>query len=86
VLRGLLYTGGADRYLRHSLAGGDGEGDVAAQPLWWPPAKVAGRYLAPYLFRRDAERFTPRRPVDFHTEGELGRAILTGRPSFSRHG
>jgi sulfide:quinone oxidoreductase len=20
------------------------------QPLWWPPAKIAGRYLAPYLF------------------------------------
>jgi hypothetical protein len=19
------------------------------QPLWWPPAKIAGRYLAPYL-------------------------------------
>jgi len=19
------------------------------KPLWWPPAKVAGRYLAPYL-------------------------------------
>ena len=23
-------------------------------PLWWPPAKVAGRYLAPYL-TRDAD-------------------------------
>ena len=22
---------------------------AAGQPLWWPPAKVAGRYLAPYL-------------------------------------
>jgi sulfide:quinone oxidoreductase len=22
---------------------------VAGQPLWWPPAKIAGRYLAPYL-------------------------------------
>jgi len=22
---------------------------AAAQPLWWPPAKVAGRYLAPFL-------------------------------------
>jgi sulfide:quinone oxidoreductase len=22
---------------------------ASAQPLWWPPAKIAGRYLAPYL-------------------------------------
>ena len=22
---------------------------AAGQPLWWPPAKIAGRYLAPYL-------------------------------------
>jgi sulfide:quinone oxidoreductase len=22
---------------------------VSGQPLWWPPAKLAGRYLAPYL-------------------------------------
>lgn len=23
--------------------------EASGQPLWWPPAKVAGRYLAPYL-------------------------------------
>jgi hypothetical protein len=22
---------------------------AAGQPLWWPPAKIAARYLAPYL-------------------------------------
>ena len=22
---------------------------AAGQPLWWPPAKIAGRYLGPYL-------------------------------------
>jgi hypothetical protein len=22
---------------------------AAGQPLWWPPAKIAGRYLAPFL-------------------------------------
>jgi sulfide:quinone oxidoreductase len=65
VLRGLLLTGGAPLYLRaepqrlprssvaidsparrrsprsRSAAGG--------QALWWPPAKIAGRYLAPFL-------------------------------------
>lgn len=53
VLRGMLLTGGDDRYLRHGVGGGQGAGDVAAQALWWPPAKIAGRYLAPYLFGRD---------------------------------
>ena len=22
---------------------------VSTEPLWWPPAKIAGRYLAPFL-------------------------------------
>jgi sulfide:quinone oxidoreductase len=58
VLRGLLLTGGAPLYLRAEL---DSEGtvtrregrrllgEVSARALWWPPGKVAGRYLAPYL-------------------------------------
>ena len=28
---------------------GRGASDAAGQALWWPPAKIAGRYLAPYL-------------------------------------
>ena len=31
---------------RHNGGGGSA---AAGQALWWPPAKVAGRYLAPYL-------------------------------------
>src|SRR5205814_7019119 len=50
VLRGLLLTGSQPRYLRHELTGGRGETSSAtAQPLWWPPAKIAARYLAPFL-------------------------------------
>ena len=26
--------------------------EVAASPLWWPPTKIAGRYLGPYLAAR----------------------------------
>jgi sulfide:quinone oxidoreductase len=26
---------------------------AAARPLWWPPTKIAGRYLAPYLYARE---------------------------------
>ena len=61
VLRGLLLTGGAPLYLRAEL-GSAGEvdgscgsaaaaiaGETSARALWWPPGKVAGRYLAPYL-------------------------------------
>jgi sulfide:quinone oxidoreductase len=50
VLRGLLLTGGTPRYLRREITGGFGETSSAAtEPLSWPPAKVVGRYLAPFL-------------------------------------
>jgi sulfide:quinone oxidoreductase len=50
VLRGLLLTGGRPRYLRHELTGGAGDVSSASpEPLWWPPAKIVGRYLAPFL-------------------------------------
>jgi sulfide:quinone oxidoreductase len=52
VLRGMLLTGGDDRFLRSGVAGGH-ESDVATHALWWPPTKVSGRYLAPFLFDRD---------------------------------
>jgi sulfide:quinone oxidoreductase len=48
VLRGLLLTGAEPRYLRGDAAPDVG-GSVSPEPLWWPPAKVAGRYLAPFL-------------------------------------
>jgi sulfide:quinone oxidoreductase len=50
VLRGMLLTGAAPRYLRREITGGFGETSfVATEPLWWPPAKIVGRYLAPFL-------------------------------------
>ena len=50
VLRGLLLTGARPRYLRSELARGLDDSSLASlEALWWPPAKVAGRYLAPYL-------------------------------------
>jgi sulfide:quinone oxidoreductase len=47
VLRGMLFAGGPDRYLRAC------DDAVAAEPLWWPPTKIAGRYLARYLYGRE---------------------------------
>jgi len=50
VLRGLLLTGRQPRYLRHEITGGAGDVSSASpEPLWWPPAKIVGRYLAPFL-------------------------------------
>jgi sulfide:quinone oxidoreductase len=62
VMRGLLLTGGAPLYLRSALtASGEPMAGTARpttrrpssatsrRPLWWPPGKIAGRYLAPLL-------------------------------------
>jgi sulfide:quinone oxidoreductase len=50
VLRGLLLTGRQPRYLMHDITGGSGAASWASpEPLWWPPAKIVGRYLAPFL-------------------------------------
>jgi sulfide:quinone oxidoreductase len=50
VLRAILLTGGAPLYLRHEPQGGRGDtSTVSDEALWWPPAKIAGRYLAPFL-------------------------------------
>jgi sulfide:quinone oxidoreductase len=49
VLRGKLITGAESLSLRHDLTGGHGEGVASPDYLWWPPHKVSGRYLAPWL-------------------------------------
>lgn len=52
TLRAVLWTGRGDRFLRTDLAGGRDEsmgvGALTAE-LWWPPGKVAGRFLTPFL-------------------------------------
>jgi len=75
VLRGMLLTGGDDRFMRSSIAGGDGRPEVASHALWWPPSKVAGRYLAPFLFARDELAAVERIRGDHVTvEADLGHA------------
>jgi sulfide:quinone oxidoreductase len=50
VLRGLLLTGEEPRYVHGELVGGAGKtSQVSLEPLWWPPAKIVGRHLAPFL-------------------------------------
>jgi sulfide:quinone oxidoreductase len=52
VLRGMLFTGGEPRFMRSGVPSADPHVPGAWYPLWWPPAKIAGRYLAPYLLER----------------------------------
>lgn len=47
VLRGLLLSGEAPRYLRREA--GESSEPSSLEPLWWPAHKVAGRHLAPFL-------------------------------------
>ena len=50
VVRALLLTGDRPAYVRAALGGHHGDpGVVDWEPLWWPPAKVAGLHLAPFL-------------------------------------
>lgn len=50
VLRGELLTGSRPLYMRTDISGTAGDQSVSSRhTLWWPPSKVAGDYLAPYL-------------------------------------
>ena len=52
TLRGKLLTGARPRWLRNDPGDRRGHGasaTVADHVLWWPPGKVAGDHLAPYL-------------------------------------
>jgi hypothetical protein len=55
VLRGRLLTSSGSRYMRYDAAGGDGEGEATTHTLWWPPGKINGRYLTPWLAALDEE-------------------------------
>ena len=50
VLRGKLITGAESLSLRADVGGGGGEGEASLDYLWWPPHKISGRYLAPWLY------------------------------------
>jgi sulfide:quinone oxidoreductase len=63
VLRGLLLTGAAPRYMTAHVEGGRGETSlVEVEPLWWPPGKIVGRYLAPFLAEHVGEALAEPEP------------------------
>lgn len=88
LLRAVLFTGDGPLYLRATITGGESIVSSASRHCpWWPPHKVAARYLAPYLADRDeAGRATARRHLRvvsgeaddggvIHGEGDPGGGI-----------
>jgi sulfide:quinone oxidoreductase len=98
VLRGMLLTGRGSAWMRQDLGGGAGEGEAERHALWWPPTKIAGRYLSPYLAALDGVDAVdaptpPGEPVQLDLERELPsaadalrRASLRGSSSALRAG
>jgi sulfide:quinone oxidoreductase len=76
VLRGLLLTGDAPLYLRTELVAGaplarrlPAAPSVASRAqVWWPPTKIAGRYLTGFLAA--GEPLVDRLPEDERAAGE----------------
>jgi sulfide:quinone oxidoreductase len=48
ILRGLLLTGADPAYLRRDLSGEEPDW-ASSTPIWWPPTKIVGRRLGPFL-------------------------------------
>jgi sulfide:quinone oxidoreductase len=59
VLRGLILTGGAPLFARAELTGGANPFLSGSEALWWPPGKIVGRYLAPFLAERSGTILSP---------------------------
>jgi sulfide:quinone oxidoreductase len=54
VIHGILLTGERPRYLTARITGGQGfSSEISDTPTWSPVAKIAAKYLAPYLDRLD---------------------------------
>jgi sulfide:quinone oxidoreductase len=83
ILRGLLLTGFLPRFLRAEATGTHSVVDT--EPLWWPPAKIVGRYLSPFLAAKlglAESAGGPLREGAVPIEVELDPT--SGRPTWSR--
>jgi sulfide:quinone oxidoreductase len=84
VLRGMLMTGGQRRWLRAPVDATPGASHAALHALWWPPTKIATRYLAPYLMGREEAELIEGRPEGGH---EVERELeLLVRPNATAQG
>ena len=54
VIQGVMLTGDKPRYLSAHVTGGHGiSSELTLEPSFSPPAKIAAKYLAPYLAQLD---------------------------------
>lgn len=90
ALRAMMLTGIAPTYLRAQIDDAE-HTRVAGSPLWWPPAKVAGRYLAPWIAGDERQAFEDRESEggeislsDLHAEAR--QLALTFADSDAMHG
>lgn len=85
ILRAVLLTGDAPRYLRADLSDDTGKGSVISEEaLWSPPNKLSGRYLASYLSSQVGDRADVM-PEDDHSaavDDTRDGAAPDTRPSF----
>lgn len=57
ILRGRLFTDGAEQFFVKQVGRPAGRlGEVA---LWWPPTKVSGRYLTPWIASQQPDALSP---------------------------
>ena len=72
ILRALLLSGRRPTFMRVELEGGRGEtSTVSEEALWWPPGKIVGRYLSPFLAGLGL-------PEHREEEGEVVRLEING--------
>ena len=64
------------------LGGGHGETSTATdEPLWWPPGKIVGRYLAPFLAELGVLDISPEPAEDvLRVELDAAGAHMLGWP------
>jgi sulfide:quinone oxidoreductase len=76
VFRGVLRTPHGPRYLRAEPPGGEGRCLVSGECLWWPAAKVASRWLIPWLAAREVRLPAAPRPRVL-PRGDISRRSLS---------
>ena len=78
MVRGLLLTGMSPQFMRAEVSGGPNDPPQASiQPLWWPPSKIAARWLAPYLALAHDELETAPRGLAVETKASSAPPRLT---------
>jgi sulfide:quinone oxidoreductase len=72
VIRGRLIAGDELVNLQADVAGGGGEGVASLDYLWWPPQKIAGKYLTAELTGRVPQDLGPPPEHGIDVEISLG--------------